>query len=384
MKICLQRARESTGNLRAEKRPESETSPKPAQARLLAKARPTRAQSLVSAETSDPSSLPRFPRKPLRKQDFYVAVPSPSEWVLRAKHREVERKALVDGKTAESLQDTQLSYAVETIGAVVRSQMEHLHGTVHDSNLLVEFIKEKMLEIVPRSDGQGDKSAQLTLPPLPRTPTWGRPPGSASLKRNRGVEDHYGDTSSSPARSRIGHEPHPSPRGHTTPRLVISPPLANLHSPETMASVFRYASVPLRSVGSQHSPDDDILLSPVVPGYIPPTPYSSSLRDNDNDYNLGREFDHRRLSRSQPQSRSRSAPRGGHSRYRSLHTPLHPSDRRNGDYSYSDARSPDVRGSRRARSLPGGGGGGGGATNTIQFNIHSDAGYESLFPYTLW
>ena len=96
--------RELMGNLGAENCPGSETgtrSPEPAQARVLAKIPPTRAQSPGSTETSGPGSLPKLPRKSLRKQDFYVAVPPASEWVLRAKGRGVERKALVNESTGE-------------------------------------------------------------------------------------------------------------------------------------------------------------------------------------------------------------------------------------------------------------------------------------------
>jgi len=93
--------RESMGNLGADQHPETR-SPEPAQARVLAKTPPTRGQSPGSAETSGPGSLPKPPRKTLRRRDFYVAVPPPSEWVLRAKDGEVERKVLVNEKTGQS------------------------------------------------------------------------------------------------------------------------------------------------------------------------------------------------------------------------------------------------------------------------------------------
>jgi hypothetical protein len=51
-----------------------------------------------SAETSGRGSLPNVPRKYRGKREFYIAVPPPSEWVLRAKHREAARKARLSGK----------------------------------------------------------------------------------------------------------------------------------------------------------------------------------------------------------------------------------------------------------------------------------------------
>lgn len=70
-------------------------------ARVLPRTSPIRVQSTDIAETSSPSSLPKLPRKSRRKQEFYVAVPPASEWVLRAKHREAERKALMREKAGE-------------------------------------------------------------------------------------------------------------------------------------------------------------------------------------------------------------------------------------------------------------------------------------------
>jgi hypothetical protein len=66
------------------------------------KTSPIRVQSTDSAETSVPGSLPKLSRKPRRGQDFYIAVPPASEWVVQAKHREAERKALVREKAGES------------------------------------------------------------------------------------------------------------------------------------------------------------------------------------------------------------------------------------------------------------------------------------------
>ena len=70
-------------------------------ARVLSRTSPIRVQSTDIAETSSPSSLPKLPRKSRRKQEFYIAVPPASEWVLRAKHREAERKALMREKAGE-------------------------------------------------------------------------------------------------------------------------------------------------------------------------------------------------------------------------------------------------------------------------------------------
>ncbi|KAI9507029.1 hypothetical protein F5148DRAFT_1208971 [Russula earlei] len=92
------------GNLEADC-PTGETrSPERAPAelpRILTEASPIRIWSSESAEASGPSSLPKLSRKSSRKQDFYIAVPPPSEWVLRAKHREAERKALASEKSGQ-------------------------------------------------------------------------------------------------------------------------------------------------------------------------------------------------------------------------------------------------------------------------------------------
>jgi hypothetical protein len=65
------------------------------------KTSPMRVQSTDSAEISSPGSLPKLPKKPRRKQDFYIAVPPVSEWVVQAKHREAARKSLVREKAGE-------------------------------------------------------------------------------------------------------------------------------------------------------------------------------------------------------------------------------------------------------------------------------------------
>jgi hypothetical protein len=68
----------------------------------ITKTSPIRVQSTGSVETSGPSSMPELPRKPRGKQEFYIAVPPASEWVLLAKRREAERKALEREKGGES------------------------------------------------------------------------------------------------------------------------------------------------------------------------------------------------------------------------------------------------------------------------------------------
>jgi hypothetical protein len=68
---------------------------------VLPKTSPIRVQSTDSAEISRHSSLPRLPRKSRGKQKFYIAVPPASEWVIRAKRREAERKVLMKEKTGE-------------------------------------------------------------------------------------------------------------------------------------------------------------------------------------------------------------------------------------------------------------------------------------------
>ena len=52
-------------------------------------------------ETSGTGLSSKVPRRTHGKQEFYIAVPPPSEWVLRAKRREAERKAQINYKTGE-------------------------------------------------------------------------------------------------------------------------------------------------------------------------------------------------------------------------------------------------------------------------------------------
>jgi len=70
-------------------------------ARVLRKTSPIRVQSTDFAETSSLGSLPKLARKSRGKQKFYIAVPPASEWVLQAKRREAERKALMKEKAGE-------------------------------------------------------------------------------------------------------------------------------------------------------------------------------------------------------------------------------------------------------------------------------------------
>ncbi|KAI0307206.1 hypothetical protein B0F90DRAFT_536511 [Multifurca ochricompacta] len=53
------------------------------------------------AEISNSSWLSKPPRKSYRKRVFYVSVPPPSDWVLRAKRKEAERKGLRSEKTGQ-------------------------------------------------------------------------------------------------------------------------------------------------------------------------------------------------------------------------------------------------------------------------------------------
>jgi hypothetical protein len=97
--------RDSIGNLMVKEHPVDETRGSAqvpeGPARVLPKTLPLRVQSTESVETSSPGLLPKLPRKHRRKQKFYIAVPPPSEWVLQAKRREAERKALIREKAGE-------------------------------------------------------------------------------------------------------------------------------------------------------------------------------------------------------------------------------------------------------------------------------------------
>ena len=92
--------RGSTGSAKVEKHPGNERR-RSTEARVLSKTSPIRVQSTDSAETSSRGSLPKLPRKSQGKQKFYIAVPPASEWVLQAKRREAERRALMKEKAGE-------------------------------------------------------------------------------------------------------------------------------------------------------------------------------------------------------------------------------------------------------------------------------------------
>src|SRR6266851_7276659 len=121
----------------------------------------------------------------------------------------------------EMLSLTQLSNAVEKMRSDVRSVEKDVRSNGRVSKLLFKFIIEKLPKLVLRSDGQGDKSAQSTLPSLPRPPVSAPAPVAASQraatttatgptagsksarapapkKRKRQVEDDNSDCSSDP------------------------------------------------------------------------------------------------------------------------------------------------------------------------------------------
>jgi hypothetical protein len=58
-------------------------------------------KSPARTRTASSGSLSKVPVKSRRKQAFYIEVPAPSEWVLRAKRREAEKKALKSEKAGE-------------------------------------------------------------------------------------------------------------------------------------------------------------------------------------------------------------------------------------------------------------------------------------------
>ncbi len=97
--------RDSMGNLMVKEHPVDETrgsAQVPEEpARVLPETLPFRVQSTESVKTSSPGLLPKLPRKHRKKQKFYIAVPPPPEWVLQAKRREAERKALIREKAGE-------------------------------------------------------------------------------------------------------------------------------------------------------------------------------------------------------------------------------------------------------------------------------------------
>jgi hypothetical protein len=53
-------------------------------------------------ENTGSGSLLKAIVKPRRKQAFYIEVPPPSEWVLRAKRREARKRALINDTAGES------------------------------------------------------------------------------------------------------------------------------------------------------------------------------------------------------------------------------------------------------------------------------------------
>jgi len=96
----------SMGNPRAEECPAGETRNSAQPCEELPSCVPTKASSSGIrspgfAETSGTGSSSKFPRRTRGKQEFYIAVPPPSEWVLRAKHREAERKAQINYRSGE-------------------------------------------------------------------------------------------------------------------------------------------------------------------------------------------------------------------------------------------------------------------------------------------
>jgi hypothetical protein len=98
--------RGSMGSPQAEECPADETKSS-VQAReelpshVTTKASSSRVRSPGFAETSGSGLSFKVPRRTHGKQEFYIAVPPPSEWVLRAKRREAERKAQMDSKSGE-------------------------------------------------------------------------------------------------------------------------------------------------------------------------------------------------------------------------------------------------------------------------------------------
>jgi hypothetical protein len=97
--------RGSIGNPMVEEHPENERRRSAQAAEELARVLPMTSPILVQttdfAETSSGGSLPKLARKSRGKQKFYIAVPPASEWVLQAKRREAERKALMKERAGE-------------------------------------------------------------------------------------------------------------------------------------------------------------------------------------------------------------------------------------------------------------------------------------------
>jgi hypothetical protein len=97
--------RGSIGNPMVEEHPENErrrSAQAPEErARVLPMTSPILVQTTDFAETSSGGPSPKLARKSRGKQKFYIAVPPASEWVLQAKRREAERKALMKEKAGE-------------------------------------------------------------------------------------------------------------------------------------------------------------------------------------------------------------------------------------------------------------------------------------------
>ena len=78
---------------------------------------PTCIKSPGVAETTGSGPLSKIPSKSRRKPAFYIDVPPPSEWVLRAKRREAEKKAPISDKAGKSrccrIAPYRLSYILE-------------------------------------------------------------------------------------------------------------------------------------------------------------------------------------------------------------------------------------------------------------------------------
>ena len=96
----------SMGSPQVEECPAGETRSSTQAREELPSSVPTRASSSCVrspgfVKTSGTGLSSKVPRRTHGKRGFYIAVPPPSEWVLRAKRREAERKAQINYKTGE-------------------------------------------------------------------------------------------------------------------------------------------------------------------------------------------------------------------------------------------------------------------------------------------